>query len=218
MAKKKVAKKQTCSSDNIPLRRSSSGLPSSYPEVLECVKTRICAAQIRASLSVNRELISLYWDIGKIIVRRQGIEGWGRSFVERLSTDVQKEFPGTRGFSPQNLWHMRSLFLAWTSETENLQQAVGEIGGENLPQAVGEIPWGHNLQLLSKLKDPAKRLWYARQTAEHGWSRAGATLPITFGYMSVFIKFWTSRCSQQGFPLSRLCERYKGQLGPSKQR
>lgn len=67
---------------------------------------------------------------------------------------------------------MRSFFLAWTEATEKLQQAVGEIDGENLPQAVGEIPWGHNLQLLSKLNDPAKRLWYARQTTEQGWSRA----------------------------------------------
>jgi predicted nuclease of restriction endonuclease-like (RecB) superfamily len=164
MPKKKAAKKQASSSENVPVRRSSSGLPISYPEVLEGVKARIRAAQIKASLSVNRELISLYWDIGETIVRRQKMEGWGRSVVERLSTDIQKEFPGIRGFSPQNLWHMRSLFLAWT-ETENLQQAVGEIDGENLPQAVGEIPWGHNLQLLSKLDDPAKRLWYARQPA-----------------------------------------------------
>lgn len=67
---------------------------------------------------------------------------------------------------------MRSLFLAWTSEAADLQQAVGEIDGENLPQAVGAIPWGHNLQLLSKLDDPAKRLWYARQAFEKGWSRA----------------------------------------------
>jgi len=112
-------------------------LPSRYPEVFEYVKDRIRAAQIRASLSVNRELISLYWDIGKAIVRRQEIEGWGRSVVERLSTDIQKEFPGIRGFSPQNLWHMRSLFLAWTSEAENLQQAVGGMDGDNFPQAVG---------------------------------------------------------------------------------
>ena len=67
---------------------------------------------------------------------------------------------------------MRSLFLAWTSEAADLQQAVGEVDGENLPQVVGEIPWGHNLQLLSKLNDPVKRLWYAKQTTEHGWSRA----------------------------------------------
>jgi len=172
MGKKKAAKKQAGSSDSVSVRRSSSDLPRSYPEVLESVKARIRTAQIKALLSVNRELMSLYWDIGKTIVRRQEIEGWGRSVVERLSADLQKEFSDIRGFSPQNLWYMRSLFLAWTSEAANLQQAVGEIDGENLPQAVGEIPWGHNLKLLSKLKDPVKRLWYARQTVEHGWSRA----------------------------------------------
>jgi len=172
MAKKKAAKKRARSSKNVPLRKSSASLPSDYPQVLEDVKARIRAAQVKASLSVNRELIALYWDIGKTIVRRQEIEGWGRSVVERLAADIRKEFPDVRGFSPQNLWHMRSLFLAWTSEAADLQQAVGEIDGENLPQAVGAIPWGHNLQLLSKLDDPAKRLWYARQAFEKGWSRA----------------------------------------------
>ncbi len=112
MTKKKSAKKQAHSFSSVSVRRSSSDLPIGYPEVLEEIKTRIHAAQIRASLSINRELISLYWDIGKAIVRRQEIEGWGRSVVERLSTDIQKEFPDIRGFSPQNLWHMRSLFLA----------------------------------------------------------------------------------------------------------
>lgn len=172
MAKKIAAKKHDRLSKNVPVRRSAASLPSGYPQVLEEIKTRIRAAQVKASLSVNRELISLYWDIGKTIILRQEIEGWGRSVVKRLAADIRKEFPDVRGFSPQNLWHMRSLFLAWTSEAAELQQAVGEIDGENLPQVVGEIPWGHNLQLLSKLDDPIKRFWYARQTIEHGWSRA----------------------------------------------
>ena len=172
MAKKKVERKRARSSGNVRMRRSLASLPSDYPQVLEEIKARIRASQVKAFLSVNWELIALYWDIGKMIVRRQKAEGWGRSVVERLAADIQKEFPNVRGFSPQNLWHMRSLFLAWTSEAADLQQVVGEIDGENLPQAVGEIPWGHNLQLLSKLDDPVKRLWYARQTSEHGWSRA----------------------------------------------
>jgi predicted nuclease of restriction endonuclease-like (RecB) superfamily len=57
-------------------------------------------------------------------------------------------------------------------EGENLPQAVAELEGENLPQAVAEIPWGHNVLLLEKLKDPQQRLWYARKTIENGWSRA----------------------------------------------
>jgi len=143
-----------------------------YAALLDELKARIRAAQVKAALSVNRELILLYWDIGKSIVERQRKEGWGRSVVERLARDLQAEFPGISGFSPQNMWYMRAFYLAWTVEVANLQQPVGELDGENLPQAVGEIPWGHNLQLLSKLNDPSKRFWYAQKTIEHGWSRA----------------------------------------------
>lgn len=150
----------------------SGGLPRGYAEFLENLKTRIRAAQIKAALSANRELIRLYWDIGKAIVERQEKEGWGRSVVERLARDLQAEFPGISGFSPQNMWYMRAFYLAWTAEVANLQQPVGGLDGENLPQAVGEIPWGHNLQLLSKLNDPIRRLWYAQKIIEHGWSRA----------------------------------------------
>ena len=143
-----------------------------YAALLDELKARIRAAQVKAALSVNRELILLYWDIGKSIVERQRKEGWGRSVVERLARDLQAEFPGISGFSPQNMWYMRAFYLAWMVEVANLQQPVGELDGENLPQAVGEIPWGHNLQLLSKLNDPSKRFWYAQKTIEHGWSRA----------------------------------------------
>ena len=151
--------------------RASDKIPASYPILLEDIKLRIRTAQVKAALSVNRELIELYWHIGRSIVKRQRAEGWGKSIVKRLSQDIQKEFAGIMGFSPQNLWYMRAFYTAWTDEVQNLQRPVGDLDGKNLPQAVGEIPWGHNLQLLSKLKDPIKRLWYARMALEHGWSR-----------------------------------------------
>ncbi len=98
-----------------------------------------------------------------------------RKVVERLAEDLQKEFPGTAGFSPQNVWYMRSFYLAWTKELRKLQQLVGELTGSNLPQPVAEIPWGHNLVLLAKVKTPLIRLWYAHKVIEHGWSRAVLT-------------------------------------------
>jgi predicted nuclease of restriction endonuclease-like (RecB) superfamily len=175
------------------------GLPSGYTQFLENVKSRIRTAQVKAALSVNRELIQLYWDIGKTIVEAQKGKGYGKQVVERLAADLQKEFPGVAGFSAQNIWKMRAFYLAWTDqvrnlsqgvrETEgmanlsqpvrefadkNLQQAVGELGGQNLPQVVAEVPWGHNTELLFKLKDPSQRLWYARQAVEHGWFAGGA--------------------------------------------
>jgi len=148
------------------------GLPPGYPALLDELKARIRAVQLKAAVSVNRELIALYWHIGKSIAERQRSEGWGKSVVDRLAHDLQREFPGVSGFSPQNIWYMRAFYLGWTDDVRNLQQPVGELDGRNLPQPAAEIPWGHNIQLITKLKDPAVRLWYARQTLEHGWSRA----------------------------------------------
>jgi predicted nuclease of restriction endonuclease-like (RecB) superfamily len=151
-------------------------VPKNYSALFEEIKSRIRTAQIKASLSINRELIKLYWQIGKSIVERQRKEGWGKSVVERLSQDIQKAFPGIKGFSPQNLWYMRAFYSAWTEAISNLQQPVRELDGKKLPQVVGDLPWCHNLQLLSKLKDPNKRLWYAHMVIKHGWSRS--VLPL----------------------------------------
>ena len=88
--------------------------------LLNDIKARIQTSQLKAALSVNRELIALYWHIGRSIVERQRVDGWGRSVVERLSRDVQKSFPGISGFSPQNIWNMRAFFLAWTDQVAKL--------------------------------------------------------------------------------------------------
>jgi predicted nuclease of restriction endonuclease-like (RecB) superfamily len=135
------------------------------------IKNRIRTAQTRASLSVNRELIQLYWDIGHLIVERQRAQGWGRSVVERLAVDIQKGFPGMTGFSPQNIWYMRAFYLAWTDDVESLQRAVGESRATSPPAAAAQIPWGQNIELVTKLKNPLQRLWYAEQTTANGWSR-----------------------------------------------
>lgn len=146
--------------------------PEGYAEFLGELKARIRAAQLRASLAANREMIELYWQIGRDIVGRQADLGWGKSVVERLARDLQAEFPGVGGFSPRNVWRMRSFYLAYTRDIRKLPRAVAEMDGENLPRAVAEIPWGHNADLLDKVKDPVARLWYARKAIESGWSRS----------------------------------------------
>jgi len=133
---------------------------------------------IKAMHSVNRELIQLYWDIGRLIVERQDQEGWGKSIVDRQANDIQKAFPGLQGFSTVNVWRMRAFYLAYRPNAPILSQAVTEIDASRPPQAVGHIPWGHNQVLLFKLKDPAERLWYGAKTLEHGWSRAVLTLQV----------------------------------------
>jgi predicted nuclease of restriction endonuclease-like (RecB) superfamily len=158
--------------------------PADYRALLMDIKTRIRTAQLRASLSVNRELIQLYWDIGRLIVRRQQVEGWGAGVIDRLASDVQKAFPGLEGFSSSNISRMRAFFLAYVPGTENSAQAVPKSRGGKLaravpktadetpPPAVASIPWGHNIVLLFKLRGSAARLWYAQQATANGWSRS----------------------------------------------
>ncbi len=133
-------------------------LPAGYAELLESLKARIRQAQVRAALSVNRELVLLYWHIGREILQRQRQEGWGAKVIDRLAMDLGREFPEMKGFSPRNLKYMRAFAEAWPDE-----QIVQE--------ALAQITWYHNITLLEKVKDPAERLWYVRQTIEHGWSR-----------------------------------------------
>jgi predicted nuclease of restriction endonuclease-like (RecB) superfamily len=154
------------------VRRPAAPLqPQGYGELLEALKARIQGAQVQATLAVNRELIQLYWDIGREVAGRQEEEGWGSAAIEHLSRDLRRAFPGVQGFSPRNLWRMRSLYLSYTREIQPLLPLPG-VDGEILPQAVAEIPWGHNILLMEKLRDPKDRLWYALKTVEHGWSRS----------------------------------------------
>ncbi len=139
--------------------------PTGYAEFLVELKTRVRSAQLKAAVAVNSEMIRLYWDIGRAIVERQRAEGWGKSVVDRAATDLQSEFPGAGGFSPQNVWKMRQFF----SEYADLSQPVREI---EPPPALLDIPWGHNTEIMFKVKLPEARLWYARAAKGHGWSRA----------------------------------------------
>lgn len=165
------SKKRTRAIAKQPSPGALAGLPAGYSAFLEDIKTRVREAQVRASLSAHRELIDLYWHIGKSIVERQKAEGWGKSIVERLARDMQTGFPGIEGFSRQNIWKMRGFYLAYTEGVSNLSRPVRDLDGTNLPRPVREIPWGQNIELLSKVKNPIQRLWYAKMTIEHGWSR-----------------------------------------------
>ena len=136
-----------------------SNLPEDYGSLLLEVKERIRAGQYQALRAVNKELITLYWDIGRMIALRQEYEGWGRSVVERLSDDLQLEFPGIKGFSVQNLWYMRQFYQEY-HDNEKLQPLVGEIS------------WSHNLVIMSRCKDPLEREFYIRMTRKFGWSRS----------------------------------------------
>lgn len=97
-----------------------------YIAFLKEIKEQVYQSQYRALKAVNKELIGLYWFIGKAIVEKQQKFGWGKSIVENLSEDLQKEFVGAKGFSSQNLWYMRQFYTEYKDSTK-LQPLVGEI-------------------------------------------------------------------------------------------
>jgi predicted nuclease of restriction endonuclease-like (RecB) superfamily len=134
-------------------------IPTEYAGLLHDVKGRIRSAQYEALKVVNKELIGLYWDIGRMIVERQRGETWGKSVVERLAVDLQKTFPGTGGFSASNLWRMK-LFYETYSVSEKLAPLVREIG------------WTHNIMIFERCKDDLEREFYIRMTRKFGWSKA----------------------------------------------
>ncbi len=129
-----------------------------YDDFLRDLKERIRNAQVRAVLAVNRELVLLYWQIGRDILQRQQQQGWGAKVIERLSADLRSSFPEMKGFSRTNLLYMRAFAEAYSDE-------------QIVQQLAGQIPWFHNCTLLDKVKDPTERRWYIQQTIEYGWSR-----------------------------------------------
>lgn len=129
-----------------------------YAHLLERVKLEVQSARTRAALAVNRNLVELYWRLGRLILERQDVENYGTKVIDRLAVDLRAAFPGMRGLGRRNLQYMRSFAAAWP-EFEVVQRVVAQL------------PWGHNLELLAGLDKAADRVWYAEQAMEHGWSR-----------------------------------------------
>jgi len=141
-----------------PATASSTEAAAGYADFLRDIKTRIQTARIKAVLAVNRELILLYWGIGRDILKRQEEQGWGAKIIEQLAADLRREFPDMKGLSSRNLKYMRAFADAWPNEPF-------------VQQVVAQIPWGHNVRLLDHLNTREEREWYARATIENGWSR-----------------------------------------------
>lgn len=129
-----------------------------YAELLQTLKQRIAQAQVRAALAVNRELVLLYWNIGREILARQQAAGWGAKIIEQLAQDLRAAFPEMKGFSSRNLKYMRAFAEAYADEPI-------------VQQLAAQIPWFHNCILLDKVKAAKEREWYIRKTIENGWSR-----------------------------------------------
>lgn len=129
-----------------------------YKLFLKNLKDRIHSAQYEALNVVNKELINLYWDIGKMIVEQQEKERWGKSVVENIALDLQFDLPGLKGFSIANLWRMRSFYIEYKNH-------------KNLAPMVREISWTKNIVIFEKCKDDLEREFYIKMTNKFGWSK-----------------------------------------------
>jgi len=135
---------------------------------LEQLKSRVALARQRAALSVNQELILLYWQIGKGILQRQTMQGWGSKVIDRLARDLRLAFPDMKGFSPRNLKYMRAFAEAWPDIAF-------------VQRAAAQMPWFHLCTILDKVKRADLREWYASQAIEQGWSRSVLAMQIESG-------------------------------------
>lgn len=133
-----------------------------YLNWLSEIKSKIKSAQIKASLSVNKELLNLYWQIGKSISNKIEVSEWGNSVVDNLSKDLTKTFPSQKGFSRRNLFNMKKWYEFY-SKSDDL---------ELVQQLVAQLPWGHNIHIISKAVNVDEALFYAGKTVENNWSRS----------------------------------------------
>ncbi len=141
-----------------PVAPARNELPGGYSVVLADLKQRISQERLRVVLASNAAMVLLYWDIGRRILDKQESEGWGARVIDRLASDLREAFPEMKGFSPRNLKYMRRFAAEWPDRL--IVQAP-----------LAQLTWYHNVALLEKLASVEQRLWYARKSLEHGWSR-----------------------------------------------
>jgi predicted nuclease of restriction endonuclease-like (RecB) superfamily len=150
---------------SFPAPPSRLELPAGYDDLLGEIKRRIQTERLRTVMAANSAMVLLYWDIGRLILARQERQGWGAKVIDRLSADLRETYPDMSGLSPRNLKYMRSFAAAWPD-------------GAIVQEALAQIPWYHHIALLERCKSREERLWYARQSAAHGWSHNILTLQI----------------------------------------
>lgn len=134
-------------------------LTAEYRAFLESLKERVRTARLSAARAANRELVRLYWSIGRDILARQSDAGWGAKVIDRLARDLRRAFPDMKGFSPRNLKYMRAFAAAWPDE-------------RTVQQVAAQLPWFHHCTILDRAHDRETRLFYVEQALAHGWSRA----------------------------------------------
>ena len=131
-----------------------------YQDIFIDLKTKFKTSQIKASISVNRELLEFYWYLGNKIILMQEQYKWGSKFLEKVLNDLAKEFPSVKGFSYRNLKNIRQWVNFWDNEI-----------GKQVVSQLCQVPWGHNIVIIQKCKDIKEAIYYVQNTIEHGISR-----------------------------------------------
>lgn len=135
-----------------------------YTQLFEQIKNDIQQSQLRAALAVNKELLLLYWRIGKELTEKIDREGWGSKIIDTLSKDLSRSFPNLSGFSARNMVYMRKFAATYPDP--------------NYAAAAAQIPWGHNMVIMDKIESGDQQLWYVQKCLENGWSRSVLTMWI----------------------------------------
>lgn len=161
--------------------KKSTIMDTQYKVWIHELKQKIRSAQLKASISVNEEMIRLYWDIGKSIVEKQEQFDWGSKIVEQMAKDLKRELPDTVGFSRTNLFAMRKFYLFYKdaefirqvarqleSKNEFVQQPVGQLSSDSI---LCQIPWGHHISIISNCRGQEEAKFYLQQTIHNNWSR-----------------------------------------------
>lgn len=171
-------------------------IDKAYKQWVKELKERVRSAQVKAAIAVNSELITLYWELGVMISKKENI--WGSKLIEQVAKDLKDEFPEIKGLSRSNLYYCKKFYLFYNEfvqravgrlqehkdKSKIVQQDVGQlerlqnypvdqIGEETskVQQVVTQIPWGHNILIFTKCKDVKTALFYVQQTIENNWSR-----------------------------------------------
>lgn len=146
-------------------------LTFNYAFLLRQVKERVATAQKKAIYAANEEMLSMYWDIGKMLYESQKQIGWGNNALERLSNDLKNDYPTVKGFSVRNCRCMIQFYKEYNQEFTNRQRAVADLSNASLMLPVRKLGWAHNIVLMQKVKDRKARYWYMIQCLKHGWTR-----------------------------------------------
>lgn len=142
-----------------------------YKDWLNNIKQQISSAKNKVALSINEQLLQLYWSLGKEIADKSDNAKWGTKIIEKIAIDLKHEFPEIKGFSKRNLYAIKQWYLFYSQKYEFM------------PQAVAQIPWGHNRLIISKIKDVNAAIFYATETFQHSWNRDTLEIQISSNFI-----------------------------------